>query len=179
MELIDTTISGLKLVRLDVQGDERGSFREAFNAAKSAELGLPELNPVQWNVSESVRGTLRGIHAEPWDKYINVMQGDVFGAWVDLRPDSETAGQTYTADLSVGLAVFVPKGLGNSFQVTSPSAVVGYLINAHWRPGVVYQAVAWDDPELGINWPVPDPILTDKDRSNPSLRQALALSSVE
>jgi dTDP-4-dehydrorhamnose 3,5-epimerase len=176
MDVRPTAIEGLLVVGLDVHTDERGSFREAFQAEKLEALGLPDLGAVQWNISVSARGTLRGIHAEPWDKYVHAVHGDAFGAWVDLRPDSATRGHLVTLTLEAGNAVYIPRGIGNAFQALSDPTVYGYLVNAHWRPGTVYPAVAWDDPELGISWPILPPLLSEKDTRNPRLRDVLQTS---
>ncbi|HVP38694.1 MAG TPA: dTDP-4-dehydrorhamnose 3,5-epimerase, partial [Candidatus Saccharimonadales bacterium] len=174
-ELIVTPadIQGLFLVDLAVHADARGSFREAFQQEKLAAAGLPPLGPVQWNISENLRrGILRGIHAEPWDKYIHVIAGEVFSAIADLRPDSATFKQVRTFTLDRTKALYVAKGLGNSYQVLSEGAIYGYLVNAHFRPGAVYLGIAWNDPELGIRWPLPagPEDLSAKDRGLPSLR---------
>jgi len=167
---------GLWLIDLDVHDDaERpgASFREAFHAEKMQTLGLPPFRPVQWNTSESRRGTLRGIHAEPWEKLIHVAHGEAFAAIVDLRPDSPTAGRVWTGRLTNAHAMFLSRGLGNAFQALSDVVVYAYLVNDHWRPGVRYPAVRWDDPDLAIDWPITDErlSLSAKDRENPSLAE--------
>jgi len=176
MGVTRSDMDGLQLVDLDLREDARGSFREAFQQEKLAALGLPPMGPVQWNISENVRrGVLRGIHAEPWDKYIHVIVGEVFAAIVDLRKDSATFKQVRTFTLGRTRALFVPRGLGNSYQVLSDGAVYGYLVNEHWRRETNYMGIAWNDPELNIAWPVePRPgDISEKDMALPSLRQAL------
>lgn len=171
-----TTIDGLFFVELKVNGDERGSFTEVYQAEKIEALGLPPLGPVQWNRSVSQFGTLRGIHAEPWEKFVSVMYGEAFAAWVDLRPESPTAGQTETWTLNQHRAVFITRGIGNSFQALADPTVYCYLVNDHWSADAKYSAVAWDDPDLGIDWPITDErlILSDKDRNdNPTLKEVL------
>ncbi len=170
-----TPIDGLSVIDLEVRDDtERpgATFREVFQAEKFAALGLPAFSPVQWSVSESRRGTLRGIHAEPWDKLVHVVTGEVFAAIADVRRDSPTAGHVWTGVLDARRALHVSRGLGNAFQVTSDAAAYAYLVNEPWRPDVAYPAVAWDDPDLAIDWPITDErlALSSKDRSNPSLR---------
>ncbi len=167
---------GLFIVHLDVLDDaerEGASFREAFQAQKMQGLGLPVFEPVQLNVAESRRGTLRGIHAEPWEKFIHVAYGEVFAAVADLRRESPTAGQAWTGVLDRTRAIFVGRGLGNAYQATSDLAVYTYLVNEHWQPGISYQAVRYDDADLGIEWPVTDEHqkVSSKDRSNPSLQE--------
>ena len=172
-------LPGLFLLELVVREDaERAgaSFREVFRAEELEAAGVPLFRPVQWNVSESACGTLRGIHAEPWDKLLHVAHGEVFAAVADLRRDSPTAGQVWTGVLDGTSAVLVGGGLGNSFQVISDRAVVAYLVNDYWRPGLTYPAVRFDDPDLAIPWPIADErlALSDKDRNAASLRELWA-----
>lgn len=174
MDIVETNLGGLREIKLDVFEDERGSFREAYQAAKLKDLGLPSLDIVQMNVSESQYGVIRGIHAEPWDKYIHIAWGKVFAAIVDLRKESKTFGEVATFNLDTTNALFVPKGLGNSFAVLSERVVYSYLVTEHWHPDNPYPAVAYDDPTLGITWPVEakDRIVSDKDQRNPTLKEA-------
>ena len=169
-------IDSLFVIDLEVREDaERpgGSFREVFHAEAFAAQGLPSFRPVQWNISESTEGTLRGFHAEPWSKLVHVVEGSVFAAIADIRADSTTTGGTWTGVLDRTRALFVGAGLANGFQVLSPIAVYAYLVDAHWSPGVTYPAVAWDDPDLAVAWPITDErlALSSKDRANPRLRE--------
>jgi dTDP-4-dehydrorhamnose 3,5-epimerase len=149
-----------------------GSFREVFHAERFADLGLPPFTPVQWNISESTEGTLRGFHAEPWNKLVHVASGTVFAAIADLRAGSPTAGAAWTGELDRTRALFVGAGLGNAFQATSAVAVYAYLVDRHWSPEETYPSVAWDDPDLAVGWPITDErlSLSTKDRTNPTLR---------
>lgn len=166
---------GLYLVDLEVfdDGERPGaSFREAFQAEKLEAMGLPAFRPVQLNVAESRKGTVRGIHAEPWDKFIHVAYGEVFAAVADLRKDSSTAGEVWTGTLDRAQAILVQRGLGNSYQALSEVAVYTYLVDEHWQAGVSYPAVRFDDPDLAIPWPIHDGLLAStKDRSAPTLRE--------
>jgi dTDP-4-dehydrorhamnose 3,5-epimerase len=178
-QVTTTDLEGLWIVDLEVRQDaERpgASFREVWRADTFVALGLPDLGPVQWSISESRRGTLRGFHAEPWDKFVHVAAGEVFAAIADLRRGSATAGRVWTGTLDRSRALFVSRGLGNAFQVTSDNAVYAYLVNGRWEPGTSYPAVAWDDPDLGVDWPITDEglSLSAKDRANPSLRDLWA-----
>ena len=169
-------IDGLFMIDLDVRADADrpgGSFREVFHAERFALLGLPPFAPVQWNISESTEGTLRGFHAEPWNKVVHVVSGTVFSAIADLRADSSTAGDVWTGELDRTRALFVGAGLGNAFQAVTDVAVYAYLVDAHWSSSANYPAVAWDDPDLAVAWPITDErlALSAKDRSNPTLRQ--------
>ena len=173
MTVTPTLIDGLFVIDLDRFDDTRGSFREAFQQEKLAALGLPALNPVQWNIAEnSRRGIVRGIHAEPWDKYIHVLAGEIFAAIVDLRRDSPTFAAVETFTLDRSRALYVAQGLGNAYQVLSDGAFYGYLVNAHWRASEPYLAIAWNDPHLAIRWPLPvsHADLSAKDRALPTLR---------
>lgn len=165
-------IGGLYEIRLVVHRDDRGSFREAYQREKLVALGLPDLGPVQWNISENTdRGTLRGIHAEPWDKYIHMIAGEAFAAIVDVRRDSPTYKQVETFTLNQENAIFVSRGLGNSYQVTSDGGVYGYLVNEHWSPDAQYTLISFRDPELAIAWPLPidESLISEKDLTHPPL----------
>lgn len=175
LRVTETELAGLFLIDLVVHADSRGSFREAFQAAKLESLGLPKLGPVQWNISENARaGIIRGIHCEPWDKYIHCLAGQALAAIVDVRPGSPTFGRHKTFTLDQSKALFVSKGFGNAYQTLTDGTIYGYLVNAHWTPGLTYPAVHYADPEIGIQWPItpgPDD-LSEKDKANPTLRQA-------
>ena len=117
LKVEETNIPGLLVVELSVHGDCRGWFKENWQREKMVALGLPaDFRPVQNNVSfNEARGVTRGIHAEPWNKFISVATGSVFGAWVDLRPGA-TFGEVFTCVLDPSRAIYVPRGVGNSFQ---------------------------------------------------------------
>lgn len=166
-----TPVPGLLVVRTPVHRDARGWFEEAWQRAKMVAAGLPDFGPVQHNISHNdARGATRGIHAEPWDKYVTVVHGRIFGAWVDLRA-GEGFGTSFTLEVEPGTAVFVPRGVGNSYQALADETVYSYLVNAHWRPGPTYPALALDDPSVAIDWPIPlsQSEISDKDRANPQL----------
>lgn len=166
-----TAIPGLLVLTIPVHGDARGWFKENWQREKMTAAGLPDFGPVQNNVSfNGSRGATRGIHAEPWDKLVSVATGRVFGAWVDLR-EGDTFGTTVTVEIGPGTAVFVPRGVGNSYQALEDATAYTYLVNAHWRPGITYPALALDDPTAAIDWPIPlsEAEISDKDRANPRL----------
>jgi dTDP-4-dehydrorhamnose 3,5-epimerase len=169
----------LFFIDLDVRADPDrpgASFREIFHEERFRELGLPDFRPVQWSISESTAGTLRGFHAEPWNKLVHVVAGEVFSAIADLRRGSDTAGEVWTGQLDRTRALFVGRGLGNAFQALSEVAVYAYLVDQHWRADVAYPAVAWNDPDLRVDWPITDErlALSMKDRTNPTLAQLWA-----
>jgi len=164
-----TEIPGLLVVRLDVHGDNRGWFKENWQREKMTELGLPDFGPVQNNVSfNGTVGTIRGIHAEPWDKFVSVAAGRAFGAWVDLRA-GDSFGRAFWIELDPATAVFVPRGVANSFQVLEDDTSYSYLVNAHWRAGAAYTNVNLLDPALAIPWPAEITEMSEKDRNHPLL----------
>ena len=166
-----TPIPGLLVLRLPVHGDARGWFKENWQRAKMTALGLPDFGPVQNNVAfNAKRGSTRGIHAEPWDKFVSVAAGRVFGAWVDLRPGA-SFGASFTVEVGPEVAVFVPRGVGNSYQALEDGTVYSYLVNDHWRPGVSYPALHLGDETVAIEWPIPleSAEISEKDRANPRL----------
>ena len=175
-----TNIPGMMVFDLPVHGDSRGWFKENWQRAKMGGLGLPDFGPVQNNISfNAERGVTRGIHAEPWDKYISVATGSVFGAWVDLRP-GRTFGQVYTCVLDPSKAIYVPRGVGNSFQALEDGTAYTYLVNAHWSAELkrTYTFVNLADPELAIDWPIPlsECELSEADRNHPMLADALPMA---
>ena len=110
LQVLRTPIEGLLVVELEVHADNRGWFKENWQRAKMVELGVPDFGPVQNNMSfNTTAGATRGIHAEPWDKFVSVARGRIFGAWVDLRP-GPGFGTAFTLQLGVETAVFVPRG---------------------------------------------------------------------
>jgi dTDP-4-dehydrorhamnose 3,5-epimerase/reductase len=169
-------LAGLFLLDLEIRSDRDrpgGSFREVFNGEALRRAGVPPFEPVQWNISESSAGTVRGFHAEPWNKLVHVAAGRVFAAIADIRAGSATAGTVWTGELDRGKALFVGGGLGNAFQALSDVAVYAYLVDGRWSPDADYPYVAWDDPDLAVRWPITDErlALSAKDRANPTLRE--------
>jgi dTDP-4-dehydrorhamnose 3,5-epimerase len=174
LHVTKTDIPGLLVVALAVHGDNRGWFKESFQKEKMIAQGFPaDFEVVQNNVSYNAqRGATRGIHAEPWDKYISISVGSAFAAIVDLRK-GDTFGKVLTFELNPGIALFVPKGCGNSYQSLEDGTTYSYLVNAHWSPDVKYTAVNLADPDLKIQWPLPLEIaeVSAKDKINPMLKE--------
>lgn len=169
VEVSTTPIPGLLVVRLPVHGDDRGWFKENWQRAKMIEAGLPDFGPVQHNIAfNTSAGTTRGIHAEPWDKFVSVATGRVFGAWVDLRA-GESFGTTHTAEIDETTAVFVPRGVANSYQTLEDGTAYSYLVNAHWSPDAGYANLNLSDETVDIAWPLPLVEISDKDRDHPRL----------
>ncbi len=173
-----TPIPGLVVVRLDRRDDDRGFFKENWQREKMLAVGLPDFGPVQNNVSYNFdRGVTRGIHTEPWDKFISLATGRIFGAWVDMR-EGESFGSTFTLEMDTSVAVFVPRGVGNSYQTLEDATAYTYLVNEHWRPGISYPALALDDATVAIEWPIPlaEAIISEKDQNNPALDPGTAIA---
>lgn len=175
-----TNIPGVLVFDLSVHGDNRGWFKENWQREKMLVLGLPDLGPVQNNISfNDNKGVTRGIHAEPWDKFISIATGSVFGAWVDLRP-GKTFGEVFTCTLDPGKAIYVPRGVGNSYQALEDGTAYTYLVNAHWSAELkkTYTFVNLADPTLGIEWPIPleECELSEADKHHPMLADALPMA---
>ncbi|MCS3842105.1 bifunctional dTDP-4-dehydrorhamnose 3,5-epimerase family protein/NAD(P)-dependent oxidoreductase [Microbacterium sp. AK031] len=171
LDATETSIPGLVIFDLPVHGDSRGWFKENWQREKMTALGLPDFGPVQNNVSfNDAVGTTRGIHAEPWDKWVSVATGRVFGAWVDLR-EGPTFGTVFTAELDPAKAIFVPRGVGNSYQTLESDTAYTYLVNDHWSPDASYSFLNLADETAAIDWPIPlsEAELSDKDRAHPRL----------
>lgn len=166
-----TPIPGLLLVDLPVHGDSRGWFKENWQREKMVAAGLPDFGPVQNNISfNDAVGTTRGIHAEPWDKWVSVATGRIFGAWVDLR-EGDTFGAVFTAEIDPSRAILVPRGVGNSYQTLEANTAYAYLVNDHWSPDAEYSFLNLADETAAIAWPIPlsDVEISAKDLAHPRL----------
>lgn len=168
-----TPIPGMLLFDLPVHGDNRGWFKENWQREKMIAAGLPDFGPVQNNISfNNEVGTTRGIHAEPWDKFISIAVGSVFGAWVDLRAGS-TFGTVFTTKLDPSTAIFVPRGVGNAYQTLEPNTAYTYLVNDHWSADSIeeYAFLNLADETVAIPWPIDlaRAELSEKDRRHPRL----------
>jgi len=167
----ETAIPGLVIFDLPVHGDNRGWFKENWQREKMLAAGLEDFGPVQNNISfNDAVGTTRGIHAEPWDKFVSVATGRIFGAWVDLR-EGPTFGAVVTAELDASTAIFVPRGVGNSYQTLEPNTAYVYLVNDHWSPSATYSFLNLADETAAIAWPIPlaDVEISPKDLAHPRL----------
>ena len=181
LKVSETGITGLKVIELSVHGDSRGWFKENWQRAKMTMLGISDFRVVQNNISfNAERGVTRGIHAEPWDKFISVATGSVFGAWVDLREGSDTFGKVFTTTLDPSRAIYVPRGVGNSFQALEDGTAYTYLVDAHWSAELkkTYTFVNLADPELHIEWPIPldQATLSDADKQHPFLKDVVPMA---
>ena len=161
-----TKLLGTLLLEPKVFGDERGFFMETWNAQRYREFGLDE-NFVQDNLSRSRRGVLRGLHFQepnPQGKLVSVLDGEVFDVAVDIRIGSPTFGQWegYTLSAQNKLQFYIPPGFAHGFCVTSETALFAYKCTELYQPANE-GAIAWNDPDLNIPWPVDQPELSAKD----------------
>jgi dTDP-4-dehydrorhamnose 3,5-epimerase len=176
IEVLPTRLPDVRLLRPPVHVDPRGFFLEAYHRDAYAAAGV-DVEFVQDNHSRSVHRTLRGLHyqAHPGQpKLVRTARGAIFDVVVDIRPDSATFGQYETFELDdVGhLQVYVPVGFAHGFCVVSDVADVVYKVGSYYDP-LQERGIAWDDPEIGIAWPVTAPLLSERDRTNPSLAEAI------
>lgn len=167
-----TSIEGLLILKRPIHKDDRGFFREIFHIDEIEKNLSIEFKGVQMNHAFSHPKVLRGIHAENWSKVICPINGEVFVAVVDLRVNSSTFGSVekfYINDEN-RISLFVSKGLANSYCVIGDKPVdYIYLVDAYYD-GSDTSAVAWDDPNLAIDWPIKDPIISERDQNNPRLK---------
>jgi dTDP-4-dehydrorhamnose reductase len=173
----ETGIPGLVVWDLPVHGDSRGWFKENWQREKMTAAGLADFGPVQNNISfNDAVGTTRGIHAEPWDKWVSVATGRIFGAWVDLR-EGPTFGAVFTAELDPSRAIFVPRGVGNSYQTLEPDTAYTYLVNDHWSPDASYSFLNLADETAAIDWPIPlsEVEISPKDLAHPRLADVVPI----
>lgn len=167
----ESPIPGLFVIKLPVHGDNRGWFKENYQKEKMEALGLPVFDIVQNNISfNNEVGVTRGLHAEPWNKFISTANGRVFGAWCDLRT-GESFGKTFTVEINPGTAVYVPKGVANGYQTLDENVAYTYLVDDHWSPEAKYTFVNAFDPALAMAWPIakPQAITSEKDDNHPYL----------
>ncbi|QGJ71848.1 dTDP-4-dehydrorhamnose 3,5-epimerase [Planctomycetales bacterium 10988] len=173
MNVRTTSLEGVLVFEPKIFGDDRGFFLETWNNARYQEHGLPPLM-VQDNLSFSQKGVLRGLHYQqphPQGKLVMALQGEIFDVAVDIRPDSPTRGQWIGEWLTEKNKhqLYIPPGFAHGFCVTSPQALVTYKCTELYYPE--YDAgIRWDDPEIGIDWPITDPILSAKDTKAPYLK---------
>jgi dTDP-4-dehydrorhamnose 3,5-epimerase len=171
---LETRIDGLVLIEPRVIADDRGFFFETFRANEYAELGV-DVDFVQDNHSRSVRGTVRALHfqLEPGQaKLVRVARGSIWDVAVDLRPESPTYGQYEAFDLTDENAhqIFVPVGFAHGFCVTSETADVTYKVSSYYE-SATERGIAFDDPAIGIPWPVDEVLVSERDRTNPRLEE--------
>ncbi len=166
MKVTETKLSGVLIIEPQVFGDERGYFMEAWSQQRYRDVGI-EHDFVQSNVSKSQQGVLRGLHFQnpkPQGKLVYVTQGEVFDVAVDIRVGSPTFGQYESIVLSEDnhKQFYVPEGFAHGFCVLSESATFSYMCTNYYD-ATVDKSLLWNDPELGIDWPLESPKLSEKD----------------
>ncbi|HAT3731435.1 TPA: dTDP-4-dehydrorhamnose 3,5-epimerase [Serratia marcescens] len=175
MKVIDTQVAGVKLIEPKVFGDRRGFFMETFQKSRYQDLLGIDDEFVQDNHSRSARGVLRGLHfqtVKPQGKLVRVVRGEVYDVVVDIRPSSPTFKKWVGVHLSEDNhnQLWVPPGLAHGFVVLSDIADFEYKCTEYYHPA--HEAcLLWNDPEVGIEWPIDNPILSEKDKLGKSLRE--------
>ena len=177
IERVPTRLDGPILLQPTVHGDDRGFFVETFRSDAYQTAGI-DAAFVQDNHSRSARGTLRGLHyqRQPGQpKLIRVARGAIWDVIVDIRPLSDTFGafEAFELDDVDHRQLYVPVGFAHGFCVTSEVADVTYKVGSPYDADEE-RGIAWDDPELAIPWPIREPILSERDRHNPTMREAVA-----
>ena len=175
MNIIKTQLPGVVIIEPKVFGDERGFFLETFQQARYQELAGIDLPFVQDNHSRSARGILRGLHFQknkPQGKLVRVVTGEVLDVAVDIDPQSPTYGQHVAVTLSEKnkRQLWVPPGYAHGFLVLSEFADFEYKCTDYYDPADE-GALAWNDPEVAISWPLENPRLSAKDSAAPTLEQ--------
>jgi len=169
MQVSKTSIDGLLIIEPQVFADPRGMFYEVYSESRYKEHGIPRF--VQDNHSVSKKGVLRGLHYQVnsgQDKLVRVTQGEVFDVAVDIRKQSPTYGKWWGLSLSEtnNLQLYIPVGFAHGFSVLSESAEVLYKCSNYYSPEDE-RGILWNDPGLAIDWPIKDPILSEKDAVYP------------
>lgn len=175
MQVTDTKIDGVKIIQPKVFGDARGFFLETFEKKRYQEMLNIDLDFVQDNHSRSSKGVLRGLHFQkvnPQGKLVRVVRGEVFDVAVDIRPDSPTYGAWEGVLLSEEnkTQFWVPPGLAHGFVVLSDTADFEYKCTDYYNPAHE-SCLLWNDPEVGIEWPIDNPLLSEKDKVGKRLKE--------
>ncbi len=172
MNVRETDLPGVLILEPKIFGDDRGFFMETWNGRRYEDLGIPNCF-VQDNLSFSARGVLRGLHFQnpmAQGKLVSVLRGEVFDVAVDIRVGSPTFGRWTGVILSAEnkRQFWVPEGFAHGFVVTGEDALFSYKCTNYYAPE--YDgSILWNDPEIGIKWPVEKPILSEKDATAPTL----------
>jgi dTDP-4-dehydrorhamnose 3,5-epimerase len=171
---VETRLDGLVLIEPEAHADSRGFFLETFRRDTYHELGI-DVDFVQDNHSRSQRGALRAFHfqVDPGQaKLVRAARGAIHDVVVDLRRTSPTYGEHEAFELSDEnhRQLFVPVGFAHGFCVTSDVADVTYKVSSYYDPATE-RGIAFDDPDLGVEWPVSDPLVSERDRTNPRLAE--------
>ena len=173
-EVLPTKLDGVVRLAPTAHGDERGFMLESFSREGWAAAGV-DCEFVQHNHSRSRKGTLRAIHFQTSPgqaKLVRCARGAVFDVAVDLRRDSPTYGQWegYVLDDESHHQLFVPVGFGHGFAVLSEEADFTYLVSSYYDPATE-AGIRWDDPDVGVEWPVAEPLLSERDKTAPTLAE--------
>ena len=175
MTIKETPLKGLVIIDPKVIKDDRGYFFESFRKSILTDRGF-DLEFVQDNESLSNKGTVRGLHlqAPPFgqDKLLRVVRGSIYDVVVDVRKDSNTFGHSYGIELSGSnnLLFFIPQGFAHGFCCLEDETIVQYKCSNYYNRDSE-MGVSWNDPELQINWPIDNPIVSDKDQTHPPLAE--------
>lgn len=175
MRIQPTGLQGVLVIEPDIHRDSRGFFLEAWNQPRYTEAGIAA-EFLQDNRSVSTRGTLRGMHAQTdTGKLVSVSFGEILDVAVDIRRGSSSFGRwvAETLNSESGKQLWIPAGFAHGFCVLSEEARVEYKCTQTWNPTQEI-SIAWNDPALAIDWPIVNPILSEKDRNAPSLEDAIA-----
>ncbi|MBP2844763.1 dTDP-4-dehydrorhamnose 3,5-epimerase [Dickeya oryzae] len=175
MQVCDTAIQGVKVIEPKVFGDARGFFLETFEKKRYQEMLNIDLDFVQDNHSRSARGVLRGLHFQtvnPQGKLVRVVRGAVFDVVVDIRPDSPTFGRWDGVTLSEEnkTQFWIPPGLAHGFVVLSELADFEYKCTDYYNPAHE-GCLLWNDPDIGIDWPIASPLLSEKDKKGKTFKE--------
>jgi dTDP-4-dehydrorhamnose 3,5-epimerase len=171
VKVTETSLPGVLVFEPVLHHDARGYFLETFKEEIYRRSGV-EAPFVQDNLSHSRRNVLRGLHYQKRQgKLITVVRGEIYDVALDIRPESATFGKWLGATLSHDrpCQIYIPPGFAHGFQVLSEEADVWYKTTDVYRPDEE-GGVRWDDPELGIDWPLADPVVSDRDRKHPALK---------
>jgi len=174
MNVIKTKLPGVLIIEPGVFGDSRGFFKEIYHKERYRENGV-DVEFVQDNFSRSSRGVLRGLHFQkknPQGKLIQCLKGEIYDVVVDIKADSDTYGEYQGFELSDTnhRQIYIPPGYAHGFCVTSEIADISYKCTDFYQPDDE-GGVAWNDPQIGIQWPVKEPTLSAKDQGHPLLRE--------
>jgi dTDP-4-dehydrorhamnose 3,5-epimerase len=179
MRVTTSTIAGVRVFTPTPHVDDRGFFSRTFDAAVVRDAGIDPYGFVQDSVSRSVLGVIRGLHVRTGageSKLVRCSAGAIYDVVVDLRPDSPTFGQWESFDLTGDepVSVYIPAGCAHGFQALTATADISYRIDREHDPSEDL-TIAHDDPDLGIAWPLPVTIMSEKDRTAPRLKEVRAL----
>ena len=168
MKVTETKLEGALIFEPQIFGDDRGFFMETWNYQRYKEAGL-DVKFIQSNLSKSAKGVLRGLHFQnpnPQGKLVQILTGEVFDVAVDIRQGSPTFGQWHGEILSGdnNKQFYIPEGFAHGFCVLSETAIFSYMCTNVYDP-ISDNSLLWNDPEIKIDWPIENPLLSDKDKN--------------